>query len=122
MRSSNQVCYALAPNKTCILTALYSGGVWINLGPLLWTGGAQASIELSLDEIYDVAKAIGFNIEDLEDNSSSVPSMRTADASATKNNLSPRTVECEYTADPFAMMRWIYKAKFFVGKKPYPGI
>jgi carnosine N-methyltransferase len=31
---------------------------------------------------------------------------------------SGRTVECEYTADSRAMMQWIYKAEFWVARKP----
>ena len=29
-----------------------------------------------------------------------------------------RAVDCEYTADSKAMMQWIYKAEFWVAKKP----
>jgi hypothetical protein len=29
-----------------------------------------------------------------------------------------RTVDCEYTGDKNAMMRWIYKAEFWVARKP----
>ncbi|KAH8834028.1 N2227-domain-containing protein [Flagelloscypha sp. PMI_526] len=59
-----------------IYALLKPGGIWINLGPLLWTGNAQAKLELSL------------------------------------------TGKSEYTADREAMMRWIYKAEFWVAEKP----
>ncbi|KAH8110550.1 N2227-domain-containing protein [Phellopilus nigrolimitatus] len=38
-------------------------GVWINLGPLLWTGGAQAALELSLEEVLALADKVGFDID-----------------------------------------------------------
>ena len=80
-----------------IYRLLKPGGAWINLGPLLWTGGAQTKLELSLEEVFAAAHYIGF-----------------IDDSSTKN----RTVECEYTSDMFAMMCWIYKAELWVMRKP----
>ncbi|KAK2463059.1 hypothetical protein APHAL10511_004714 [Amanita phalloides] len=76
---------------------LKPGGAWVNFGPLLWTGGAQTKLELSLEGIFAAAHEIGF-IDD--------PSIET------------RTIECEYTADILAMMRWIYKAEFWVMRRP----
>jgi hypothetical protein len=84
-----------------IHTLLRPGGSWINLGPLLWTGGAQAKVELSLDEILLAAEKIGFVLQD--------------EAQGTRAR---RTVECEYTSDPNAMMQMIYKAEFWVARKP----
>ena len=78
---------------------LRPGGKWINLGPLLWTSGAQARLELSLEEMFALVKASGFHIED--------------DTSATRR----RTVVCEYTADQRAMMQWMYNAEFWVATK-----
>jgi carnosine N-methyltransferase len=83
---------------------LRPGGTWINLGPLLWPGGAQAKVELSLDEVMHVAREIGFSVhsgEELEDTSIKAS----------------RIVECEYTSDKNAMMRWIYHAEFWVATK-----
>ncbi|KAF8655631.1 hypothetical protein AX16_002985 [Volvariella volvacea WC 439] len=81
---------------------LKPGGTWINLGPLLWTSGAQAMVELSLDEVLRAAEEIGFTIhgENEED-----------------GVVRRRSVECEYTADMKAMMRWVYKAEFWVARK-----
>ncbi|KAF5322505.1 hypothetical protein D9619_001589 [Psilocybe cf. subviscida] len=84
-----------------IFALLRPGGTWVNLGPLLWTGGGQASAELSLEEVLMAAKEIGFVI----DKSERGPAAR-------------RTVECEYTSDKQAMMRWIYKAEYWVARKP----
>ena len=73
---------------------LKPGGTWINLGPLLWTSGAQTRMELSLEEVLRLAEMLGFVVED-----------------------GRRTVECEYTADRKAMMKWLYQAEFWVATK-----
>ncbi|KAJ7593233.1 N2227-like protein-domain-containing protein [Mycena floridula] len=77
-----------------IYDLLAPGGLWINLGPLLWSSGGQAKLELSLEELIQAVAEIGFIM--VED---------------------PRTVDCEYTSDSTAMMKWIYKAEFFTCKK-----
>jgi hypothetical protein len=74
---------------------LKPGGRWINLGPLLWTGGAEAALELSLEEVLALVRHVGFVLDEGE----------------------RRTVECEYTADRSAMMRWVYQAEFWVAYK-----
>ncbi|KAG6899233.1 hypothetical protein C0993_012078 [Termitomyces sp. T159_Od127] len=86
-----------------VYTLLRPGGTWINLGPLLWASG-YAKIELSLDEVVRAAEEIGFVVHDGDP--------------ATGDLFARRTVECEYTADANAMMRWIYKAEFWVATKP----
>jgi carnosine N-methyltransferase len=89
-----------------IYKLLKPGGSWVNLGPLLWSGGGQCKVELSLEELLVAAEEIGFVI--------SRPSTE-------EHNDHPeqqKTVECEYTADPNAMMRWTYKTEFWVAKKP----
>jgi carnosine N-methyltransferase len=83
-----------------IYALLRPGGTWINLGPLLWTSGGQAKLELSLDEVLHAVEELGFVIDPREDGQRS------------------NTVECEYTGDPQAMMRWIYRAEFWVAHKP----
>ncbi|KAJ7650933.1 N2227-domain-containing protein [Roridomyces roridus] len=82
-----------------IHSLLRPGGTWINLGPLLWTSGGQAKLELSLEELLRAAEEVGFIIDPQEDGQKS------------------RTVECEYTGDSEAMMRWIYRAEFWVAHK-----
>ncbi|KAJ8514674.1 hypothetical protein ONZ45_g7813 [Pleurotus djamor] len=79
---------------------LRPGGTWINLGPLLWTGGAQAKMELSLEEVLAVAREVGFIFEELAD-----------------DGICTRTVKAEYTADRRAMMQWMYHTEFWVAKK-----
>ena len=85
-----------------IYSLLRPGGIWINLGPLLWTAGAQAKVELSLEEVLRLSEAIGFVFD-------------TRDGDPSKKS---RTVNCEYTADQAAMMQWIYNAEFWVARKP----
>ena len=86
-----------------IYTLLRPGGKWINLGPLLWTGSGQASVELSLEEVLKLAGMIGFDIE--------------GEGEDARELTRRRTVECEYTADKTAMMKWLYQAEFWVGTK-----
>ena len=84
-----------------IYALLRPGGSWINLGPLLWTGGAQAKVELSLDEVLLAAETIGFVLQN-----------------EAQGTSARKTVECEYTSDPNSMMQMIYKAEFWVARKP----
>jgi hypothetical protein len=92
-----------------IYRLLVPGGVWINLGPLLWTGGAQASLELSLEEVVTLAERIGFAFDPVGDDYSNG-----SEGSFTRK---ARQIECEYTADTEAMMRWIYQAQFWIARK-----
>lgn len=80
---------------------LRPGGRWINLGPLLWTGGGQAAVELSLEEVLQLAERVGFDLA----------------VDGAPASMQQRTVECEYTADRTAMMRWLYQAEFWVAQK-----
>lgn len=89
-----------------IYSLLRPGGTWINLGPLLWSGGAQARVELCLDEVIQLAQDIGFRVEG-ESPGQSVP-----------DAYRRRTVPCEYTRDKHAMMKWVYQAEFWVAHKP----
>lgn len=43
---------------------LTPGGVWINLGPLLWhwENSDELSIELTLDEVKELARDVGFEL------------------------------------------------------------
>lgn len=49
---------------------LEEGGIWINLGPLLWhfensqqvSGRGEGSVELSLDEVKELARQVGFEL------------------------------------------------------------
>lgn len=84
---------------------LRPGGRWINLGPLLWTSGSQATVELSLEEVLRLAETVGFDVAGA------------GEGAAGSELTARRTVECEYTADQTAMMRWLYQAEFWVVRK-----
>ena len=47
-----------------IHSILAPGGVWINLGPLLWhwENSDELSIELTLDEVKELARGVGFEL------------------------------------------------------------
>ena len=98
-----------SPNAIATLEQIYSllrpGGTWINLGPLLWPGGAQARVELSLEEVLRLATLVGFKIEG-------------QDAPASCEQYQRKTVHCEYTGDDRAMMKYSYLAEFWVAHKP----
>ncbi|KZT33794.1 N2227-domain-containing protein [Sistotremastrum suecicum HHB10207 ss-3] len=83
-----------------IQSLLRPGGTWINLGPLLWTGGASSVMELSLDEMMEAVRMSGFVVQEGSD-----------------GVRGRRTVECEYTADKNAMMKWVYQAEVWVARK-----
>ena len=67
-----------------IYELLAPGGTWINLGPLLWTSGSVARMELSLKEVLLLAEMVGFEIQG-----------------------GSRQINTEYTADPRGMMRYV---------------
>jgi carnosine N-methyltransferase len=54
-----------------IYDLLDEGGIWINLGPLLWhfenspttSAKGEGSIELSLNEVKELARQVGFVID-----------------------------------------------------------
>jgi len=83
-----------------IYSLLEPGGVWINLGPLLWPSSGVA-LELSLDEVVQAIELVGFNL-----------------LSASESGECIQMVECEYTSDSEAMMRWLYRAAFWAARKP----
>ncbi|KAL0897165.1 hypothetical protein Bca101_081126 [Brassica carinata] len=78
---------------------LKDGGVWINLGPLLYHfadtygHGNEMSIELSLEDVKRVASQYGFEIE------------------------KERTIETTYTTNPRSMMQNRYYAAFWTMRK-----
>jgi hypothetical protein len=102
-----------------IYALLKPGGTWINLGPLLWTGGAQASVELSLEEVINLAEEVGFIVEVANEKSGGDEDFDECLPAGWEgvDMLGRRTVECEYTSDGMAMMRWIYAAEFWVARK-----
>ncbi|KAF8899721.1 N2227-like protein-domain-containing protein [Mucidula mucida] len=92
-----------------IYSLLASGGVWINLGPLLYGTGGQERVELSLDEVLAVAESLGFEFDDMRQYG-----FQENDAQGKQRTT---TVNCEYTCDDRAMMRWVYGAEMWVARK-----
>jgi hypothetical protein len=90
-----------------IHTLLKPGGVWINLGPLLWSSGGSTAMELSLEEVLQATESCGFRLRVLNPDGAIYDLVE----------RTTRKVECEYTADKRAMMRWIYEARFWVAEK-----
>jgi hypothetical protein len=82
---------------------LKEGGRWINLGPLLWTGGGTVAMELSLEEVLILAKEVGFEVM--------------GDTDEVEEKYRRKTAECEYTADMMGMFRRVYHAEFWVATK-----
>ena len=84
-----------------ISRCLRPGGVWVNFGPLLYhwadassyTGGDEMSLEMSLEDVELVAKAVGLDVVKRE--------MR----------------DSLYTADKKSMCQTVYRAAFLVAVK-----
>ncbi|KAJ3809848.1 N2227-domain-containing protein [Lentinula aff. lateritia] len=76
---------------------LAPGGVWINLGPLLWhwenNHTNDPSIELDLVEVKQLAAMVGFEIEN------------------------ERTIDATYTTNSQGMLGYTYRTAFWTAKK-----
>jgi carnosine N-methyltransferase len=76
---------------------LAPGGVWINLGPLLWhwenNNTNDPSIELDLEEVKTLARAIGFELSN------------------------ERTVDATYTSNAQSMLGYVYHTAFWTATK-----
>jgi len=76
-----------------VYRSLKPGGVWVNLGPLLYYG--TPAMELPLDLVVELARAVGFELEARL----SVP-------------------EADYTADGEGMYSFRYHCEGWVMRKP----
>ncbi|KAG2112813.1 N2227-domain-containing protein [Suillus cothurnatus] len=76
---------------------LTPGGVWINIGPLLWhfenNTTNDPSVELDLEEVKILARKIGFVISD------------------------ERTIDTTYTSNSQSMLGYVYKTAFWTATK-----
>ncbi|KAG9069223.1 hypothetical protein KI688_010120 [Linnemannia hyalina] len=75
---------------------LKKGGVWINAGPLLWhfeNTPNEISVELSLEEVIELAKTIGFKMEIQE------------------------PVKSTYMANPHGMLKYVYECARWTATK-----
>ncbi|KAI0079841.1 N2227-domain-containing protein [Panus rudis PR-1116 ss-1] len=103
-----------------IYDLLKPGGTWINLGPLLWTSGGSAKLELSLDEVLSLSEMLGFRIFGHPGRDTRPAGAARRDAEDLSNSgytRRRRTIESEYTANRLAMMKWLYQAEFWVATK-----
>jgi carnosine N-methyltransferase len=89
-----------------IWNTLVDGGVWINCGPLLWhwenreadlkaAGEEAQGLELTVEEVLEVAKTVGFRIE---------------------KRTRGRKAEYIGTGDD-SMLSWVYESEFWVAIK-----
>ncbi|KAM8865854.1 carnosine N-methyltransferase [Synchiropus picturatus] len=77
---------------------LKPGGVWINLGPLLYhfeNMANELSVELSYEDIRTAMVKLGFHIE-----------------------VENTSVHTTYTENDCSMLRYVYDSVFFVARKP----
>ncbi|KAM6944402.1 carnosine N-methyltransferase isoform 1-T2 [Lycodopsis pacificus] len=77
---------------------LKPGGVWINLGPLLYhfeNMANELSVELSYEDIRTAIVNVGFHIE-----------------------VEKPSVQTTYTENDRSMLRYVYDCVFFVARKP----
>ncbi|VDC05234.1 unnamed protein product [Peniophora sp. CBMAI 1063] len=76
---------------------LAPGGVWINIGPLLWhfenNTSNDPSVELDLEEVKELARKIGFDIKD------------------------ERTYDTTYVTNKQGMLGYTYRAAFWTATK-----
>ncbi|TFK92537.1 N2227-domain-containing protein [Polyporus arcularius HHB13444] len=76
---------------------LAPGGVWVNLGPLLWhwegNTSNDPSVELTLEEVKTLARKIGFEISN------------------------ERTIDTTYTNNAQSMLGYVYHAAFWTATK-----
>ncbi|GAA5880897.1 hypothetical protein JCM3774_003236 [Rhodotorula dairenensis] len=86
-----------AANLVSYLETLYGllkpGGIWINLGPLLYYG--NPAMELSLKDVLQLTKLIGFTVEEQRE-----------------------IKQARYTADVDGMYTFAYDCAFWVARKP----
>lgn len=83
---------------------LKDGGIWINLGPLMWhwsdshlyMSSDELSIEVTLEDVIRIAKATGFEM------------------------LQQQMVQTPYTSDPRSMIQTVYNSAFWTMRKVAP--
>ncbi|KAG9101408.1 hypothetical protein FRC06_003049 [Ceratobasidium sp. 370] len=93
---------------------LAPGGVWINLGPLLWhwenNNTNDMSIELDLEQVKDLARQIGFEIS-----ASRVTCFPVVVLFTLLQN--ERTIPTTYTGNAESMLGYVYQASFWTATK-----
>ncbi|KAG5986487.1 hypothetical protein E4U54_005389 [Claviceps lovelessii] len=88
-----------------IKDVLRQGGLWINLGPLLY--GTCPLVQLSLEDILSVSEMMGFQFLETDERCG-VPSF---------DKPTVRSIEASYTFDCRALTKNAYNAQFWVARK-----
>ena len=95
---------------------LAPGGVWINLGPLLWhfenNNTNDPSVELDLDEVKALARKIGF---ELSVSVSATPPPCTWTSYGFPQNET--TIDTTYASNSQGMLGYVYHAAFWTATK-----
>lgn len=105
-----------------IYRILAPGGVWINCGPLLWhwENTDEISIEISLEEVKELAQKIGFVIEASLTTLLHLllrPMPRWAQ-NANEKEQDERTINTSYVGDEQSLLSHVYKAAYWTATKP----
>ncbi|KXS17597.1 N2227-domain-containing protein [Gonapodya prolifera JEL478] len=91
--TARNVCQYMDVIHSCLVP----GGVWINLGPLLYHfegSEEEPTVELSLEEVQSVASQFGFVFEE------------------------SRMLDATYAHNPRSIMAYVYRCGFWVARKP----
>lgn len=88
-----------------IKDVLRKGGVWINLGPLLY--GTRPFLQLSLEDILTVTEAMGFQFLETD----------AVCGTPTYSEQTVRSIEAVYSFDHMALTKNAYNAQFWVARK-----
>lgn len=96
--------------------ALVMGGLWINVGPLLWhyegAANGDLSIELTLDEVLGLIELMGFHIEVSLFVVAAFFSLNDAGTQA-QRTLPPQP----YTGNQSSMLSYQYSPEFWTARK-----
>lgn len=84
---------------------LVPGGLWLNFGPLLY--GTSPWVQMSLEEIIDVAEAMGFDFLDTDEDCGEI----------TLPGRRVRGKEALYNFNSSSLSKYAYMAQFWVARK-----
>ncbi|KAF5367133.1 hypothetical protein D9758_003878 [Tetrapyrgos nigripes] len=97
---------------------LAPGGVWINLGPLLWhwenNNTNDPSVELDLAEVKELARKIGFELK--VDRFTLLPSKFSSDKDFDIYQ-NEKTIDATYTTNSEGMLGYTYRTAFWTATK-----
>ncbi|KAH8895890.1 N2227-domain-containing protein [Thozetella sp. PMI_491] len=91
---------------------LKPGGLWLNLGPLLY--GSGPFVQLSMEEIATIVLAMGFEFLDHPAGTAAAASV----GNLTLPGLPIRSVESAYGLDTQGLVKNVYSSQFWIARKP----